>query len=107
MPVCAERRKLAAFSLRERKSNKLRGFIPQTQLFAATAAMPNYNTFSRAMATEAVRWPYNLGRMGYFGDQMALQAVVLMASQAVADLNAIFGSDLKVEKSGRANKFEF
>ena len=68
MPVCAERRKLAAFSLREPKSNKMRGFIPQTQLFAATAAMPNCNAFPRVMATEAARWPYNLGRMGYFGD---------------------------------------
>ena len=42
--------------------------------------------------SEAARWLYKL--------------VALTASQAVADLNAIFGSDLEVEKSGRANKFE-
>ena len=67
LPMCEGRKKLARVSLRGRKSNKMEGVIPRTQLVGAAAAAVNCNTASRVMAAVATRW-LSLVPIGYFGD---------------------------------------
>ena len=47
---------LAAVALKGPESGVSRGFVPQTQLFGATAAVFRYDAVSRVMATGVVRW---------------------------------------------------
>ena len=106
LPVCAERRRLAPVSLRHRKSNEIRGFIPQTQLrgcrrcgtkFGAAAAALECYAVSRVMAAMAARW-HRVVCAGYFDDFAIISkgSCVQKALEGLAQLHAIVGFDLKV-----------
>ena len=106
LPVCAERKRLPPVPLRRRKSNEIRGFIPQTQLrgcrrcgtkFGAAAAALKCYAVSRVMAAMAARW-HRVVCAGYFDDFAIISkgSCVQKALQALAQLHAIVGFDLKV-----------
>ena len=56
LPVRDDHKMLAVVTLKEPESGEMRGFVPQTQLFGATAAVRHYNTVSRDVAEMAVSW---------------------------------------------------
>ena len=108
LPVRKDQECFAIVTLRDPTSGKLRGFIPKTQLFGATAAVLNYNTVSRVMATIAVRW-LGMPCMGYFDDFgiITTESTIKEALQAFTTLNQILGFELKVEKSEFGTRIEF
>ena len=55
-PVSEERGELVAVTLLGQHAEKMRGFIPRTQPFGATAAVLRYDAASRIMATAPARW---------------------------------------------------
>ena len=106
LPVCAERKRLPPVPLRRRKSNEIRGFIPQTQLrgcrrcgtkFGAAAAALKCYAVSRVMAAMAARW-HRVVCAGYFDDFGIISkgSCVQEALEGLAQLHAIVGFDLKV-----------
>ena len=86
----------------------MRGFIPQTQLFGATAAVLHYNTVSQAMASLAVRW-LKIPRLGYFDDFgiITTEMTVREALGAFTKMDRILGLELKIEKSDWGAVSEF
>ena len=97
LPVCEERKRPAAVSPRDPRSNEEGGFAPQTQLFGATAAALDYNTVSRVMATVAARC-LKVVRRGYFGafGIISIESCVQVALKASTKLNVVLGFDSKV-----------
>ena len=79
-----------------RDDRKMLRFIPQTQLFGATAAAPHYKTVSRLTATSAVRW-LRIPRLGHF-DNFG-RVTTESTTRAFTSLNDILGFELKEEKS--------
>ena len=61
------REMLAVAILKGPDSGEIEWFIPQTQLFGATAAVLHYSAVSRVMARIAVRW-LKFPFLGYFND---------------------------------------
>ena len=55
LPVKNDRKILAVAPLTDPDLGEINGFIPQTELFGATAAFLHYNAVSRVMATLAAR----------------------------------------------------
>ena len=78
----------------------MRGFIPKTQLFGATADALNYKTISRVMATVAARW-LKIPRT------VTTESMIQEALKASTVLNQIFGFDLKEGKSEWGIGIEF
>ena len=54
-PVCAGRKRLAAVSLRDPKSDEIRGFTPQAQLFGVAAALYSNGRDSGQVASGGLR----------------------------------------------------
>ena len=98
----------AVVALKDPASGKIRGFIPKTQLFGATAAALDYNTVTRVMATVAVRW-LGIPRVGFFDDFgiITTESTIEVALRASAALNQILGFELKAEKSEYGPRIEF
>ena len=100
LPVQDGRDMSEAVSLNDPGLGKNGFFFPQTQLFDAAAAAPDYDTASRVVATIAARWPriVRLGCCDDFGIAAA-EHCIKQALQAFAELNRIPGYDPEVEKS--------
>ena len=87
---------LAAVALKGPESGVLRGFVPQTQLFGATAAVFRYDAVSRVMATGAARW-LKSPHVEYFDDSgiIATESTMQDALRAFAAIGDIHGFELK------------
>ena len=108
LPVKEDHKMLAVVTLKEPDTGEMRGFIPQTQLFGATAAVLHYNTVSRVMASLAVRW-LKIPCMGYFDDFgiITTERAIREALDAFTKMNHILGFELKIEKSDWGTVLEF
>ena len=74
----------------------MRDFIPQTQLFGATAAVLHYAAASRVIATVAVRW-LGIVCFGYFDDSGIAdrRACIKEALDAFTRMNSLLGFQLR------------
>ena len=108
LPVRDDHKMFAVVTLKEPDSGEMRGFVPQTQLFGATAAVLHYNTVSRVMASLAVRW-LKIPCLGYFDDFgiITTEMTVHEALNAFTKMNHILGFELKIEKSDWGTVLEF
>ena len=108
LPVKEDHKMLAVVTLKEPDTGEMRGFIPQTQLFGATAAVLHYNTVSRVMASLAARW-LKIPCMGYFDDFgiITTERAIREALDAFTKMNHILGFELKIEKSDWGTVLEF
>ena len=98
---------LAVVVLEGPKSGKMRGVLPRTQPFWATAAVLHHNAVSRRTATLATRW-LKLPRLQFLGD-----CGIVIAESAISDaltpftaLNEILACEPKSEKSRRGARLE-
>ena len=102
-----EHKMLAVATLKGPASGTVRGFIPRTQLFGATAAGVRYNTVSMVLATMAAR-RLRIPRLGFSEDfgRLTTEYTIQDALRRFVPLNDILGFDLKAGKSERGARLE-
>ena len=104
LPMKPSEARFATLALWDPIEKKWNGFTPRTLIFGSTAAVLHYNCLSRVIASLACRLLL-LPTLGYFDDFGFIVAAegADEAFSAFTEFFALFGIELKIEKSSMGN----